>query len=138
MGACKAGRLEVVKYLVRNGALLSYEKSGVRVCAFSKAASYPKIQRWLLVERFTEQRMILGGVTAGEQAAGLQDEDAWTDEIAHVTLDLVLKDEVERYLESKNWFLPMRRFVDDGRGAFVRVPIMQEEFARYRPLDFKV
>lgn len=138
MGACKAGRLDVVKYLVRSGALLDYEKNGVQVSAFLKAASYPKIQRWLLVERFTEQRMILGGVTAGEQAAGLEAEDAWTDEIAPVTLDLVLEDEVETYLKSKNWFLPLRRFVDDGQGAFDRVPIPPGDFARYRPLDFKV
>jgi ankyrin repeat protein len=138
MGACKAGRLGVVKYLVRHGAILNYEKHGVPVSAFDKAASYPKIQRWLLIERFTEQRMILGGETHGEQAADMEEGDTWTDEIAEVTLDLVLEDDVEQYLESKNWFLPMRRFVDDGQGAFVRVPILQAEFARYRPLDFKV
>ena len=138
MGACKAGRLGVVKYLVRHGAILNYEKHGVPVSAFDKAASYPKIQRWLLVERFTEQRLILDGETPGEQAADMEEGDTWTDEIAEVTLDLVLEDDVEQYLESKNWFLPMRRFVDDGQGAFVRVPILQAEFARYRPLDFKV
>ena len=138
MGACKAGRLEVAKYLVRNGAILNYAKNGVQVSAFLKAASYPKIQRWLLVERFTEQRTIIDGETSSEQTADVEDDETWTDEIADVTLDLVLEDDVEMYLESKNWFLPMRRFVDDGQGAFVRVPIMPEEFARYRPLDFKV
>jgi ankyrin repeat protein len=138
MGACKAGRLGVVKYLVRNGAVLGYMKNGFRVNAFEKAASYPKIRRWLLAERFTEQRMILDGQTSGEQAADVEDEGTWTDEIADVTLDLVLEDDVEQYLESKNWFLPMRRFVDDGQGAFVRVPILPGEFARYRPLGFKV
>lgn len=138
MGACKAGRLEVAKFLVRNGALLHYEKHGMQVSALSKAAYYPKIKHWLLVERFTEQRLILDGESFDEQTADVDDEGTWTDEIADVTLNLVLEDDVERYLESKNWFLPMRRFIDDGQGAFVRVPVTPEEFARYRPLDFKV
>jgi len=138
MGACKAGRLEVAKFLVRHGAILNYEKHGVQVSAFDKAASYPKIQRWLLVERFTDQRMILDGEMTGAQAADMVEAENWSDEIADVTLDLVLEDDLERYLESKNWFLPMRRFVDDGQGAFARVPILQAEFARYRPLDFDV
>jgi ankyrin repeat protein len=138
MGACKAGRLDVVKYFVRNGALLNYEKHGVHVSAFDKAASYPKVQRWLLVERFIDQRMILDGGMTGEHVPSAEENNIWTDEIADITLDLVLEDDVERYLESKNWFLPLRRFFDDGQGAFVRVSIMPEEFARYRPLDFKV
>jgi hypothetical protein len=138
MGACKAGRLDVVKYFVRNGALLNYGKHGFHVSAFDKAASYPKVQRWLLVERFIDQRMILDGGMTGEHVPGAEEDDTWTDEIADITLDLVLGDDVERYLEGKNWFLPMRRFVDDGQGAFVRVPIIPEEFARYRPLGFKV
>jgi ankyrin repeat protein len=137
MGACKAGRLEVVKYLVRNGAILNYGRNGFQVSAFLKAASYPKIQRWLLVERFTDQRIILDGQTS-ELTADMENDDTWTDEIADVTLDLVLEDDVEIYLESKNWFLPMRRFIDDGRGACFHVPIMPDEFARYRPRDFKV
>jgi hypothetical protein len=66
------------------------------------------------------------------------EEDTFTDDIADVTLDLLLEEEVEQYLESKCWFLPRRRFIDDGRGGFERVSIMPEEFARYRPLGHKV
>ena len=138
MGACRTGRLEVVKYLVRNGAIPSYVKNGIHISAFNKATSYPKIQRWLLVERFIDQRMIVDGEAPDKQAPDVTVDYTWTDEIADITLDLVLGDDVERYLEGKNWFLPMRRFVDDGQGAFVRVPIIPEEFARYRPLGFKV
>ncbi|TLD05667.1 hypothetical protein E2P81_ATG10630 [Venturia nashicola] len=140
MGACRTGRLDVVKHLVRNGAVLSYSKSGVQFNAFTKAASYPKIQRWLLVERFTEQRTIVAGDSGVEQKVDIEPEDTCTyaDDIADVTLDLVLEDDVEQYLESKNWFLPMRRFVDNGAGAFERVPIMPKEFARYRPSDLKI
>lgn len=138
MVACQAGRLEMVKYLVHNGARLHYENHAVQVSAFVKAACYPKIQRWLLVERFTEQRMILDEETPGEQTADSGDEEDCDDEIADVNLELVLDDDVEGWLERKNWFLPMRRFVDDGHGAFVRVPILPEEFAQYRPLGFKV
>jgi ankyrin repeat protein len=138
MGACRTGRLEVVKYLVRNGAIPSYVKNGIHISAFNKATSYPKIQRWLLVERFIDQRMIVDGEAPDKQAPDVTVDYTWTDEIADVSLDLVLEDDVEWYLESKNWFLSMRRFVDNGQRAFVRVPILPEEFARYRPLCFKV
>lgn len=53
--------------------ILSYEKNGLPVNASDKAASYPKIRRWLLVERFTEQRMILDAETISEQAAGMEE-----------------------------------------------------------------
>ena len=82
--------------------------------------------------------MILDGESSGPRNTDVEEEDTFCDDVADVTLDLVLEGDVERYLESKNWFLPMRRFVDDGQGAFHRVPILPEEFARYRPLALGV
>jgi ankyrin repeat protein len=57
MGACRRGQLEVVKYLVRSGAILSHKKQGVQFSPFDKAASYPRIQRWLLVEQFSTENV---------------------------------------------------------------------------------
>ena len=108
MGACRAGRLDVVRYLVRNGAILSYTKHGVHMNAFHKASTYPKIQRWFLVERFTEQQTIAAGDFVGDEQVSLvvevevEDTYAFNDEIADVTLDLVLEDDLEQYLGSKN------------------------------------
>jgi ankyrin repeat protein len=146
MAACKAGRLEVVKYLVCNGAVLSYIKYSAVVSALKKAASYPLIVRWLLVERFTDQRMITSSrLTNGQVAAEANGCDAEadeydgdSDEFADVTLDLVFEEVLEQYLESRNWFSPRRRFVDNGEGAFYRVPIVLSEFGRYRPQGFEL
>jgi ankyrin repeat protein len=133
MAACKFGRLDIVRLLVRNGALLGYSKDAKHFSAFAKASSHPKIQRWLLVERFIEQRKITVGVLANVEKAPKVEDNTDTEDIADITLDLVLAEEVEQYLESKNWFLPMRRFIDSGEGAFDKVPILPAEFARYRP-----
>ncbi len=54
MGACAAGRLEVVKALVRKGARTSYTKDGQLFSALSTARLHPKVTRWLLVGRFME------------------------------------------------------------------------------------
>jgi hypothetical protein len=136
MAACKFGRLDIVRLLVHNGALLSHSKEAKHFSAFAKASSHPKIQRWLLVERFIEQRAITVGELANAQTAPKVEDDTATDDIADITLDLVLAEEIEQYLESKNWFRPIRRFIDDGEGAFVKVPILPAEFARYRPLGY--
>lgn len=55
--ACASGYLEVVRILVRAGASLSYTgQTGHRsVFAFCHSK---EVRRWLLVERFTEQRLI--------------------------------------------------------------------------------
>jgi hypothetical protein len=138
MGACKAGRLEVVKYLVRNGAVLSYTKYGAVVSALKKAASFPLILRWLLVGRFTDQRMVtFDGLTNGVAAEADECDDD-EDDSADVTLDLIFEEVLEQYLESRNWFIPKRRFVDNGDGAFYRVPIVPSEFGRYRPPGFEI
>ena len=55
MGACAAGRLEVVKILVRKGARTSYTaEEGKVVNVLDAARLHPKITRWLLVGRFAE------------------------------------------------------------------------------------
>ena len=54
MGACAAGRLGVVKALVRRGARTSYTKDGQLFSALSTARLHPKVTRWLLVGRFME------------------------------------------------------------------------------------
>lgn len=54
MGACAAGRLEVVKILVRKGAKTSYTLDGEVFSVIAAARLYPKVTRWLLVGRFLE------------------------------------------------------------------------------------
>lgn len=53
MGACAAGRFAVVKLLVPKGARISYQKDGTTISALDAAKHFPKIVRWLLVERYT-------------------------------------------------------------------------------------
>lgn len=144
MGACAAGRLDVVKHLVRAGAVTQYQVQGVQVSAFTKAKLYPRIKEWLLTGRFMEQRMILGGHagTLDERhqattALGEDDESATNfDGAAMPTKDLVLEPDLELYLESVNWFLPARRFVDRGDGGFDLASIAPADFSKYRPDNY--
>jgi ankyrin repeat protein len=139
MGACKAGRVDVVKCLVGNGALVEYSDNGVQVSAFAKAQSYPGIQRWLLVERFTEQRTILNGQThtsdhEPKEATNLSQDTrdlAGSDGTFEPTTQLIL--DVDQYLTSINWFLPTRRFVDRGDGAFDLGTIDPSDFPKFQP-----
>ncbi len=59
MGASAFGRLEAVKFLVRNGALIAYEKNREVVSALQKARHFPDVIRWLLVGRFQEGPKLL-------------------------------------------------------------------------------
>ena len=59
MGACAAGRLEMVKALVGRGARTSYTEDGNVFSALSMAKLHPKITRWLLVGRFAEGPLLL-------------------------------------------------------------------------------
>lgn len=144
MGACMAGRLNVVSYLVRNGAVVEYKRNGTQVSAFAKAKSHLQIQRWLLVERFTEQPMVLDGSshTSGEQpqtTEHLGQQLGYARDLGDTaipTKDLVLEANLELYLESVNWFLPARRFVDRGDGGFDLMPIARADFSRYRPDNY--
>ncbi|KAL9027888.1 MAG: hypothetical protein Q9196_003660 [Gyalolechia fulgens] len=53
MGACAAGRFATVKLLVSRGAKIVYLKDGTSISALKAARHFPKIVRWLLVERYT-------------------------------------------------------------------------------------
>lgn len=59
MFACDIGRSEVVKFLVRRGASLmtTTHEDGLK-SALDKACKFEKITRWLLVDRWTDQRRI--------------------------------------------------------------------------------
>lgn len=142
MVACKSGRFEAVKYLVRNGALIVYSKGSETVSAFEKAKSYPNIRRWLLVERFTDQRKIAtvpihddktGDDTHDLRRDTIDDETSRSIEAEVPPLDLILEEDVERYLASRNWFLPLRRFVDQGDGTFDELPLDPSDFWKFRP-----
>lgn len=52
------GRLDAVRYLVRRGAKLDYEKNGQRRNAITAALGHREVLDWLLVRRHTEQRKI--------------------------------------------------------------------------------
>ncbi|KAL8654100.1 MAG: hypothetical protein Q9226_003563 [Calogaya cf. arnoldii] len=64
MGACAAGRLAVVKFLISKGAKLCYEGDDRTIISALHAAKYfPETKRWILVERFTHgPKRILNGV----------------------------------------------------------------------------
>ncbi|KAL9072683.1 MAG: hypothetical protein Q9161_003391 [Pseudevernia consocians] len=59
MGACAAGRLSVVKFLVMKGANICYWKDGEVYSAFQMAKHFPEIRRWLLVGRYTDGPRLL-------------------------------------------------------------------------------
>lgn len=59
MAACTWGSLDVVRYLVRSGALLNYvSEDGFLRSAVSLSCRHEKIKRWLLVGRHTEQKRL--------------------------------------------------------------------------------
>jgi ankyrin repeat protein len=59
MFACTLGRLDSVKLLVRQGANLNVRcEDGRRFSAIDRAVHHPRVVRWLLVERFTDQRCL--------------------------------------------------------------------------------
>jgi ankyrin repeat protein len=131
MVACVVGRLAVVKRLVRSGALLSYWNGAIHVSAFAKAKRSPKILRWLLVGRFTETLRL----TENPSGEDLHlDTTATTHGRANDVRDeLILKHDIEGYLERNFWFVSPRRFVDSGDGSFSAVDILPSEFAKYKP-----
>jgi hypothetical protein len=57
--ACAANRFEIVKFLVRKSAAWSYtDETGQIISCYQRAARYEHIQRWLLVDRWTDQKML--------------------------------------------------------------------------------
>jgi ankyrin repeat protein len=137
MAACIAGHLPIVKYLVQRGALLAYWNGTNQVSAFAKAQRHPKILRWLLFGRFTERLRLKENPTGGEMYLDVTTEACHreADEINfQLTLkELVLRHDVEGYLERNFWFVSARRFVDSGHGSFDELDIPPSEFAKYKP-----
>jgi len=59
MGACNAGYLKAVKILIRRGAALTYKDGySKQVSGLLAAKHHPKVMRWLLVDRYVEQKRI--------------------------------------------------------------------------------
>ena len=59
MGACAAGRMKVVKHLVRKGARICYIEDGQVFSALRAAKHFPDIVRWLLVGRYLDGPKLL-------------------------------------------------------------------------------
>lgn len=70
MAACAAGRLCAVEYLVRNGARETYTNHERSFSALEEARQFPQIRRWLLVDRYTQQRKIENGSVGGLESDG--------------------------------------------------------------------
>ncbi|KXH66161.1 hypothetical protein CSAL01_10426 [Colletotrichum salicis] len=58
MAASSAGTLESVIYLVRHGASISFQGQNDFRSAVKLAATAPRVLRWLLVDRFTDQKKL--------------------------------------------------------------------------------
>ncbi|KAI3532766.1 hypothetical protein CSPX01_13226 [Colletotrichum filicis] len=58
MAASSAGTLESVIYLVRHGASISFQGHNHFRSAVKLAATSPRVLRWLLVDRFTDQKKL--------------------------------------------------------------------------------
>ncbi|KAK1510762.1 hypothetical protein CTAM01_01335 [Colletotrichum tamarilloi] len=58
MAASSAGNLESVIYLVRHGASISFQGHNDFRSAVELAATSPRVLRWLLVDRFTDQKKL--------------------------------------------------------------------------------
>ncbi|ETS82874.1 hypothetical protein PFICI_04750 [Pestalotiopsis fici W106-1] len=61
MSASRAGNVEIVSHLVRTGANISYTRNGRVQNALEVGKRFKGVVRWLLVERWTDQRRILPG-----------------------------------------------------------------------------
>lgn len=70
MAACAIGRLCAVEYLVRQGARETYTNHERSFSALEEARHFPEIRRWLLVDRYTQQRKIENGSVGGFESDG--------------------------------------------------------------------
>lgn len=71
MAACRAGHLDIVRCLVRAGCQLSYVQDGEMKSAVLAGAKFQSIMRWLLVDRWVDQRRL--------RPMGDQDDDEGVD-----------------------------------------------------------
>ena len=93
IAASSCGRLEAVKYLVRRGALLLYEKKGRTISALKAARYHPEIIQWLLVGRYLDQKTLPQCTSESWDEAGLEVN-------AGVNLDLVFEEDWDNYLHT--------------------------------------
>lgn len=70
MAACAAGCLCAVEFLVRQGARETYVNSERSYSALEEAKHFPEVRRWLLVDRYTQQRKIGNGSEGGGESDG--------------------------------------------------------------------
>lgn len=70
MAACAVGRLCAVEYLVHQGARETYANHERSFSAIEEARQFPEVQRWLLVDRYTQQRKLENGSVGGLQSDG--------------------------------------------------------------------
>lgn len=70
MAACAAGRLCAVEFLVRHGARETYVNNERSFSALEEAKHFSGIRRWLLVDRYTQQRKIGNGSEGGSESDG--------------------------------------------------------------------
>ncbi|KAI1413183.1 ankyrin repeat-containing domain protein [Hypoxylon sp. FL1857] len=63
------GRLDAVKYLVRKGAKLSYERNGIARSAITAALEHEEVLHWLLVARHTDQLKVTYCETDSHESA---------------------------------------------------------------------
>jgi hypothetical protein len=131
MAACVAGHTSTVKRLVRCGALLTYWNGSGQVSSFVKANPHPNILRWLLVGRFTETLRLTGTLPGGDVHPSPT--ESRHDEVNEINVELILQHDIESYFEKNFWFVPPRRFVDNGDGSFDAVDILPSEFGKYKP-----
>jgi hypothetical protein len=120
-----------VKRLVRCGALLTYWNGSGQVSSFVKANPHPNILRWLLVGRFTETLRLTGTLPGGDVHPSPT--ESRHDEVNEINVELILQHDIESYFEKNFWFVPPRRFVDNGDGSFDAVDILPSEFGKYKP-----
>ena len=105
MAGCTYGRLSVVKALVRLGAILVHSKNGTVLSAVYAARHFPPIVRWLIVERFCEQRLL---PTFSPSALA---EIYPSIEVRKLNLDLIFMEAWEDYVNTKIIPPSNRRFI---------------------------
>ncbi len=66
VAACSCRRKDTVKVLVRAGARIVGMKNGKHYSALDAAKHFPRIVRWILVERHTEQKKLTVNPSGGD------------------------------------------------------------------------
>lgn len=147
MIACSAGRLESVKFLVRNGASICYHgPKGLR-SAVAAAARCDAIVAWLLVGRFTEQPKLASHDGAEPMASDSHTSGA-RQSITPIKAELVITGDLQRRADESAkdyWFRLMAakkrwrgKVVPSGGGARTWRPskLIPEERVRICPGDY--